>query len=242
VANIADTEMVGSVGTLIGASLETCGHYLQSELLTFLAEGVSGSLGAFLYILSALVALFLMTIGGNYKFGLWFFVGPPLFWFMITTRVESKGAQWQFGSVYHDSDVLSKTTNGVADRDIYAQVALPFAVWNRVSTGFVQAFIEAVQMTDVRGDIAFVSRFEKYADIFNVKITDGNLMAFMQLVVLGGNGGTGGNCATYYGLKLALHDPSRLGTAKEDIETQLAVLDKVKAAVPGDNYYDIIQA
>ena len=92
----ADKTM-GSVGSLVGAAMETAGHYLQSQMLDLFNDGFGATYGALFYVIAAVVALFTVGIGGNYKFGLWFFIGPGLFFWSIGHRVPSAGANWKFG-------------------------------------------------------------------------------------------------------------------------------------------------
>ena len=144
-----DNRQIGSVGTLIGAALETTGQYLQSSMLDHFNNGYANSIGALMYIIGALAAIFIVGIGGNYKFGLWFLIGPSLFWWMTTHRVETYGANWEFGTTAYQSDEIFRVTGSVIfeqgpDEEDQVEVQLREETQLESSTGRIPLDIDAL--------------------------------------------------------------------------------------------------
>ncbi|MCB0358403.1 MAG: hypothetical protein KDD44_02165 [Bdellovibrionales bacterium] len=216
-----NTDPVGSVGTLVGAALETAGHYIQSDFLDVINNQLGHSLGALLYVGAALVAIFIIAVGGEYKFGLWFLIGPSLFWWLVSTRTDSYGANWQFGSKqYADRHVYNATEGLTANAVNYtpftsttswddasppagpAQVAWFFSVWNDITSDFVDAFISVVQLANKDLQESFLTKAERYQMLFDLEATDPKLKLFINITAVN-------ECAEYYALLRELNHPDR---------------------------------
>lgn len=190
---------VGSVGTLVGAGLETAGHYMQSHMLDLLDAGVANSLGALLFLIAGISAVFIITIGGNYKFGLWFFIGPQLFFWMVFHRVDSTGAVWNFGRRNYQQIEVYKINEGVAAGNAIqngqpiapARVSWFFHLWNDISSNIVQSFIYAMNLSNKNTDISFVNKAERYEAFLNPQVSDSKLIYFSQIML-------NEKCADYY--------------------------------------------
>ena len=233
-----DQTSIGSVGSLVGAALESAGHYLQSAVLDLFASGLAESLGALLYIISAVFAIFLIAVGGNYKHGAWFLLGPAFFYFLIAVRVDSTGPEWNFGGLERDNTQLGEALRGVSERGntslrtsedaarVYeieqtaaiefgkkARVSWFFARWNKLSSEIVNNFIAVVNQSNKYRDVQFISKVDRYARVINAKTEDQELIQFFHSLVIT-------KCSRLYSLKMDLYnsgisEPRRVVIQKE---------------------------
>lgn len=229
-----DTTQVGSAGTLVGASLETAGHLLQSRMLDLLdpakpiANNVSLTVGALLYVIAAMTALFTIAVGGNYKFGLWFFAGPVLFFWIIRDRVDSNGASWISGSREHPfervyrvtewarADYNDMTTAGAAPR-----VSRVFAMWNHFTSEVVRSFVSVLDPGPTAAnrfddpEANFIVKGERLLFLEKmVPPTDPKLILFANLTAING-------CREYYSLLSARYNPSYNAVRLEEYKNAL---------------------
>ncbi|MCC6220640.1 MAG: hypothetical protein IT291_05280 [Deltaproteobacteria bacterium] len=248
---IADTKMIGSVGTLVAAGLETAGHHLQAEFLKILDAGLASDLGALLYVISVISALVCIAVGGRYKFGAWLLIGPALYWWVISTRVESYGAKWVFGDRQHSTEMVFKSVEGVADGKSQiannsskesdknelkpVKVAQVFAIWNNFVSSLMRGLTSALYLTDVKSDVSFVQRAERYVKLFNLKVEDPEVEKFLKLITLGPK------CVEYYGLQQALYIGARTEHENEAIRAKLKQIDSQVTITRQDENYPIIE-
>ncbi len=217
-----DTTQIGSVGTLIGASLETAGHFMQSAVLDVFAQGLGDHLGALLFAIAGITALFIIAVGGNYKFGLWFFVGGALFWWVIGDRVPSEGARWEFAERTYGKEAIQEATKGVAEDT--ARVSHFFKIWNEITSGTISSFISVLGLTAKDSDITFISKAERFDALSNLDIADKDLKNFVALTLFN-------KCAPYFALVRAKEDPAVDQLVREMIETRLTYYQTKAAPV-----------
>lgn len=219
-----DTRQVGSSGTLVGASLETVGHYMQAQLLDVFALGIGDTFAGFLYVLAGMGAILILAIGGNYKYGLWFLFGPAVFFALTSVRVPSTGPVWQFGTRELPQDRVVESIDGVfaegfalaseSGEAIPTDVSWFFARWNQVSSSIVQAFVSIVNGTGNYTDLHFVEQGSRYNALFNQSIRDPELQTLTQLLMVQ-------ECGNYFTQRMLLYadeinEPQRL-----ELERQL---------------------
>lgn len=242
-----DTDVIGSAGTLVAAGLQTAGLHVQEAILRVFEQGLGSHLGLLLYVLSALVALMTIGLGGNYKFGLWFLVGPFLFYQLTIPRVLSKGVEWRFGENIHDTRLVYETVKGVAEGTSNAEIASKgqaateklvqgakvsavFAQWDIITSNIIQAFVSALQLTDVKSDIDFISKTERYAKLFRLKVDEPDLLKFIQLITLSNT------CIQYYGLQQAIADRSRADQKDIEREDMKLLADEIVLTKTDEKY------
>lgn len=204
-------ETIGSVGSHIGAALETAGQYMQAEFLHVLLDGqVAQTIGVFFYVFSALSAFIILACGGQYKQALTFLIGPPLFFFVVSNRVPSEGVQWRFGSREFDQANVLRAVSEITDGDGALAIApgrsiqVPwfFANWNRIVSGTVAAFTAQVQkLQSQNGDLTFINKFERYQSLFRLDYIDPRLKNFAQLTAAG-------PCSDYFAGLMWLNNPA----------------------------------
>ncbi|MFN8391025.1 MAG: hypothetical protein U0136_12110 [Bdellovibrionota bacterium] len=175
---------IGSVGSLIGASMETAGHHTQSQLLQLFEKGSEyGDFGlhlvGLLYLISIIGALITLASGGNYRFGLWLLLGPPLFFFLVNVRTASQGVQWQFGSRIGPQEKVQKGVRGISGPSP-GNVALFFNQWDKLVSGIVQGTIELIHVTENGSDLDFLNKTERYMSMFGIQSLDPRLKGFVK--------------------------------------------------------------
>lgn len=228
-----DTGQVGSVGTLIGAALETAGQQFQSIFLDVMANGLGQSLGMLFYLLSCISAIFIVAIGGNYKFGLYLFLAPALFYQVTLVRIHSDGAMWKFGD-YEPSwqeQSVTETVAGIASNRPSGlgseaemseiQVSWVFSAWNKFSSEIIQTLIQAINALEGSGSdgrklLSFANSTERYFEFYRLQITDPAIKRFIVLT-------TQTNCSDYFAL---MHD--YFNPALTSVERQGMILTKIK--------------
>ncbi len=224
-----DKGPVGSVGSLVAAALETAGHSLQSAVLDFFGlpfqEGFLNDLGLLIYMCAAIGALFVVAIGGNYKFGLWFFVGPTLCFFLLFPRVGSKGVAWTLGAREFDSLYVEAATVGVTEEWLeyelepsdnpnnppvpgnrvgegnkVGEVSWFFAWWSNFTSEVVRTFVKMLHLDVANADLSLLNKVQRYHALMKAEIENPTLRAFINLVLVG-------DCNEYFGLETRLFRP-----------------------------------
>lgn len=184
-----DADPIGAVGTLVAAGLQTAGMYLQSSLLDVLNSPEGSQIGMFLYVMSAATAIIILALGGNYKFGLWFLLGPAIFYQMITPREIATVTSWQMGQHLHQAKLVGGAVRGVgegapttAGKTVY--VSSFFATWDSIVSNTVQTAIRALMITDVKSDLDFLGKAQRYQLVFNADPQNAVINRFVSLVAL----------------------------------------------------------
>jgi len=214
-----DSDPVGSAGSLIAATLGTAGHSMQSAVLDFFQEGFSSSFGALIYIIAAIAAVFTVAVGGNYKFGLWFVVGPWLAYALLFPRVDSAGMRWKFGQRNYDQLLVVSASEGVVPRSSSNQqpgeprdgalrvnakvgeVSWFFVVWDDFVSDFVQTFVGLLKLDISKADLSFINKTEQYATLMSLNVQDPKLIAYLSLIMQSA-------CGKYFGMMKDLYSPN----------------------------------
>lgn len=227
-----DDEMIGSAGTLVAAGLQTAGQYVQSSIIDMMQNGLGSSLGVLLYVIAAIIAVGTIALGGHYKWGLWFLIGPALYYQVIAVRVPSSGAKWEFGDRTHAPSIVRAINEGVVTTDQPAKVSWFYSTWDTFSTEIIQAFIKALNLTDVEGDVAFISRTQRFGALFHLKVNDPELQKFINLVTLN-------ECSDYMALQLGSEDQGRI--VHEDIKAQIRAIENQPRVTETQPSYGILK-
>jgi len=211
----AGIQRVASVGSQIGASMETAGHHAQALLLDQFGGPVGMKIGGLLYLIGIIGALITISSGGSYRFGIWLLLGPPLFFFLVNVRSPSEGADWRFGTRLHAQSEVQKGVRGLFDTDI-GKVSLFFKGWNALVSTIVQGLVEVVGVTDGSSDLDFLNKSERYFSVYATKTIDPKLSGFINVTLIN-------RCADYIGNRKKLADPTleeslKAGARKIDAE------------------------
>ncbi len=203
---VFDDGQVGSVGSLMGAALETCGHYLQSQVLDVFETNLAMYLGMLLFLIAGVAAIFIIAIGGQYKFSFYFLIGPALFYQATLVRVPSIGASWSFGyndrpySEVHNAvnSVASETSVTPAPGEDEAKSVIKemrvswfFALWSDFTSNIIQTFINLLRIPELRAEITFKDKVERYVQFYFLRVSDPEIMRFITLMYKG-------RCSNYF--------------------------------------------
>ncbi len=212
---IFDLEPIGSVGSLVAAVLETAGHSMHSAVLDFFEQGFSNDFGILLYLLAAISGLFIYAVGGHYKFGLWFFLGPTLFYALLLPRVPSKGVHWKLGGREFNQIYVERMTEGVTAERLSEKgnkagdVSWFFALWDEFVSGLVNSFVSLLKLDLSQIDLGFISKTQRYHTLLDLEIQDGSLKSFVNLLMVT-------RCNAYFGVMKDYYGANqRLNSAEE---------------------------
>ena len=161
--------LTGSVGTLIGAAMQTAGVYAHAKVLVNFKEGLK-TLAALCYICSLLGAIFSLSIFGNYSKALYFLIGPPLFYFMITVTSTVDGANQQVGGDIRGSlgDQKKFLKDFVHSADYsQAEVSMFYVVWDRLVSSVMQGVVDQIIRSGSKDDIVAKAREHYYSLLIN---------------------------------------------------------------------------
>jgi hypothetical protein len=214
---VAGINNISSVGTLIGAAMETAGHYTQSQLLDAFEGEFGKKLAGLLYIIAIIGALITITSGASYRYGLYLLVGPPLYYFLITVRAESNGADWRFGAANYGTELRDAGIEGVAPPGGY-KVSAVFKAWDRLVTDIIQGFIELTEITQDESNLNFINKTDRFINGLTTDTTDPKLIEFVNATLIN-------HCQKYFFLKLKLADPDIPPTRKQAVRNELARID-----------------
>jgi hypothetical protein len=231
-----DNSQIGSVGHLVGASLATAGQYLQSQMLDVFERGLSSQLGVLLFVLSSLIGLSAFVFTGKGRLWVPFLLGPPLFFFLTLYRVPSYGSLWQFGSRQYEPEYVVKGTQGlkgepetITTQQIKpAQISFAFALFDRVVSRMTQAFVTALESTNRKSDLTFISKSDRYFSLFNLEARDWKIKYFMNLTAVN-------KCSDYYLLLREYYNPAIDDIRRRFVRDQLALKGK-STVVTGVEY------
>ncbi len=230
-----DTAPIGSAGTLVAAGLQTAGMYLQSSLLDALNSPAGSNIGMFLYVMSAVTAIVILALGGNYKFGLWFLLGPAIFYQLTTTREIATVTSWQLGQHVHTNKLVARTVRGVGEgaptttgKTVY--VSSFFATWDTIVSTTVQTAVRALLITDIKSDLDFLGKAQRYQLVFNADVQNTSLQKFVRLVSLHPD------CTEYLTLKQMQGIETKVW-ADHEVEARITELEnRIVLTDSSDNY------
>ena len=238
-----DTQPIGSAGTLVAAGLQTAGMYLQSSLLDVILSPYGSNIGMFLYTLSAVVAIIILALGGNYKFGLWFLIGPAIFYQLVAPREIATVTSWQLGQRLHHAQLVGRTVRGVGEgaatttgKTVY--VSSFFALWDSIVSSTVQTAVRALLITDVKSDLDFLGKAQRFQLVFNADVQNTTIQKFVRLVALHPD------CAEYLSLKRlqGVNVPDKVW-ANNEIDARVQELGtRVVVSENTDNYRFLLEA
>ncbi len=233
-----DHSQIGSVGHLVGASLATAGQYLQSQMLDVMENGLSSAIGVLFFVLSSMIGLSAFVFTGKGRLWVPLLLGPPCFFFLTMYRTPSYGSLWQFGQRQYDAQYVVKGTQGL-DGTISsttvsqikpAQISWAFALFDRVVSRTVQAVIGALESTNRKSDLTFVSKSDRYFSLFNLEARDWKIKYFMNLTAVN-------KCSDYYLLLKEFHNPAIDDLRRKVIRERLALKGKT-TTLTGAEYKD----
>ncbi len=86
----------------VAAAFATQGYFMQADILYYFTASTFGIWAPFLYMIAAIGGIISLALGAPPKMYLWFFIGPGIYHWLVETRLDVHGVQWQVGSVPQD--------------------------------------------------------------------------------------------------------------------------------------------
>ncbi len=184
---------IGSSGTLAAASLETAGYYYQSFLLDAYMGPMEGALGSLIYIIGAIIAMVVFLGMGRFKFALWFFLGPSLFFSAVVPRTSTEGVDWLWGDEQRNSIEAKNSAENMAadDRGKTAvqgytpRISALFGWYNKLISGTVQEIVAQINRSRIKSDTRFLMRAELLSHLKTTYVQDPQFKEVLQLAMFG---------------------------------------------------------
>ncbi len=152
----------GAVGHLIAAAMETAGVFAQAEVLQTFRGGLE-NLAALCYACAIAGGLLTDALFGQYRQALYFLIGPPLFFFVISTTQNVNGVEVKNGdrvtpgSIEDQIRFLDRYVND-AQFDQGAEVSFLFYGIDRVVSSVVQGIVSVIIDTKNKDDLLYKTR------------------------------------------------------------------------------------
>lgn len=237
-----DTSTIGSVGHLVGAAFETTGHYLQSALLDTFSLGFGAKFGVLIFVASAIAAFLTVIIFGGYRLWGWFIFGPTIFFSLVAIRTPSSGANWSFGSREYSFAPVQEATNGIKTEnpvvpqftiDNPASVSFFFALWNKVTSLITRTLTFLVDSFSKNSDLTFISKGERYLQLFHPKVSDPSLKFFINMTAVN-------KCGDYF-IRMKEYYTPGVGTVRRQDLEQTMKLEGAAPKLSSDDYQSLFQ-
>lgn len=181
---------VATASTLVTAVLQTAGYKTQEFILTYLGQHLAG-LATLLYIISVILALLMVGLMGRYRWGIYLFLAPTFFFFLVGVPSSIDGVVWKLGgsaprlpngpanSTGDALNAVRELSPGVTDRNAI-NVALPFKIYTQVVDKLVNTIVSTViplrNKIDEEKNLLFVSRAYALETLLNAKMSQSELL------------------------------------------------------------------
>ncbi|HQH27407.1 MAG TPA: hypothetical protein PLP17_08430, partial [Oligoflexia bacterium] len=164
-------EYTGGVANTVSAYLQTKGLIDQGKILADFEK--LRWIAALAWLFAVSLAVGSIAVFGNYRQGLYLLIGPPLFYYMTTTTLETDGTQLRFGdrvvpgAPAEQKQMLTwiRTIGGEMDPDTgeitgagTAKVSFFFGVFDTMVTEAVHKLVTLAVNTAKADDLRFVAR------------------------------------------------------------------------------------
>lgn len=171
--------MSAATGTLVAASLETVGYKAQALVLQSFG-GTLEHLAVFVYLACAVAALITIVISGQYRLGLWFIIAPTLYHWVVLSRAEGAGVDWQFGRAFQgDQKQVEAWVGGAAQY----KSSWFFHRYNEIISGLYQDLISVITNEDLRKQMMFMTRQRMMDEIMQSEIGDPALESLAKISI-----------------------------------------------------------
>ncbi len=211
----------GAVGHIVSAVLQTGGLYAQGAVLRHF-QPLLETAGALIYVVALIGALLSFAFFGNYRKGLYLFIGPAVFFWMLNSTVEGSAVQFRVGerASQTSKEEQIKFLSMFSDPSKYdtpPRLSWFFALWDNVVSEITQNTVALLIDTKNKDDLLKVARERALSQIFVTRITD---PLFIELVSVG----VMGYCADLTNLNF-----QRANSRDEVVQAELlAQYDKAK--------------
>lgn len=214
---------IGAVGQMISAVLQTAGLYTQNEVLTTMGNALI-SAGSLVYIVSVIAGVCSVALFGNYRAGLYLFLGPALFYFMLTSTVSAKATELRFGARStqgSDKDQLSFLNTFVNEKYYEGDIKVSwfYARFDKIVSSIVQGTVAVLIDTKNKEDLINAGRERVFTRVLLARSKQPEYLALVSTGVMG-------DCGRLYKLETALAEPRLLNATEAPATTERNRLQK----------------
>ena len=196
-------------GTAVAAAMESAGARIQADMLQMVNGADGQMLAGLLFLIALMTAIIIFAVGGNYRWGRYLLIGPPLFFFLTQPSVTYSDTHWVFANEEFPERYVNELIQGVADFGQGAagqgtggqaaggnggspEVSLFFQFWNVFTSEFTQKMISLLNLQEDDSHLDFMSKIERYMQANNFDhIKDTNIRIFLRSALAP-------KCARYY--------------------------------------------
>lgn len=186
--------VMGMVGHWVSAILQTAGMYGQSHMLESYSSFIF-SLGTLIFMFAMLAAIATVAIHGNFGQLIYFLVGPGLFLFMLTVKVDVCSVRFQFGeATIEDSCSRLKVPLLAVAKDYYrntAKVSWFYAEYDRLVSYLVEKTVSVITDTSNNQHLIKFARERLILKLARARVSNPDYQALLSLAMLG-------ECATAF--------------------------------------------
>ena len=164
----------GGVGYAVAAYLQTKGLVDQAKILVDFKEAMEW-IAALFWLASIGLAIGSVAVMGSYRQAAYLIIGPPLFFYMITTTIDADGTKLMVGSDVVPGSIKDQnnmlTWIGAIDGQLSdgadgpqttaggkAKISFFFGIYDTVITELVQAVVKVMLNTENKDHLRFVAR------------------------------------------------------------------------------------
>lgn len=183
---------IATASTLISAVMETAGYISQERILDNFQQFFQAA-GVFVWVFGALIALTSIAVFGAYRMGIYFLMGPIIFYFLVSYRTESAGVVWQLADEKARSVDSGPTTAAIASKEVRVlasgennpkdtiRVSWFFNTFANVIDRVVNQISAAiVPPKEVEEGLLFVNKNYALDSLLGMKMQDDDLLAIFQ--------------------------------------------------------------
>ncbi|MCB0321989.1 MAG: hypothetical protein KDD69_00400 [Bdellovibrionales bacterium] len=156
------SEYLGGVGHAVAAALQTKGLIDQAKILSDFKESLEW-IAALGWLFSIGMAIGSVAVFGGYRQAAYLLIGPPLFYWMITTTATTDGTRTVIGNREvpggkADQSRLLNWIRAIDEGDGTADISFFFAAFDSLVTEAVQTVVAVLMDTDNMQDLRMVAR------------------------------------------------------------------------------------
>ncbi|HQH29066.1 MAG TPA: hypothetical protein PLP17_16855, partial [Oligoflexia bacterium] len=166
---MAESNVMGTAGTLVGAILESAGYHYQSYLLDVLKNPLENEVGGLIYLLGIAVAVFYTATQGGFKMTAYLMIGPPLFFAVIKVRGPIDDAKWEFGKSARNQAQVQEGVQKVAPNSGQANVSKLFGRYVQLVGTVNNEIINRLNKGRSGTDLWFVMKAELFTRIHTAR-------------------------------------------------------------------------
>ncbi|MBL7662189.1 DUF4225 domain-containing protein [bacterium] len=171
-----------SAGTEMAAMLQTAGYFAQSEILAHLGW-MFDQIGVVILLGCAIFAIVSFVVYGRADATKWFLLGPPLFIWILSSRIEAHGTKWQFGTFDRGTPNAAEVFPSMEGKQI--KVSWAFHQWDLFVSELSRQLIDMLTKSSEKPDLLFNVRQQVMDKVMSSRVADPGLLELIHLSMRG---------------------------------------------------------